>query len=333
MNQDIKNFMRYRLSRIISDLRNGFCVCLVENARKTFFFCNQTIHPEIFNNLPKYQIIATEEYFNHHYNKQLKGNVVLNSDYSFIKHTSSIQNIAIQITKAAELQPILIQIDDTSPIPSVPYETIDVNDISHDIINFRYELTFLAKSPIQLTNAPNSELYAFASKFGGHTHYAILINNPLKVENPLVRIHSSCYTGDLLSSLRCDCRDQLQESISFMNQTNGILLYIMQEGRGIGLANKIIAYNFQQKQKLDTVESNFAVGFQDDERSFVPASKILEYFNKTSIRLITNNPKKVNDLPEAITVTETIPTFLKPNKYNQEYLKVKQNKMGHTIKV
>ena len=327
MNQN--NFMRFKTARIISDLRNGFCVCLVENARKTFFFCRNTIHPETLATLQHYNIITTKEWYNHHYNANAKSNVVLNADFTFQRNTTPLEDIALQITKTAELQPIIIS---TETEPQVPFETVDINDLSFDIKSFRYEITLMAKSKIQLHNAPNSEIYAFSSKFGGHEHYAILINDPLKEASPLVRIHSSCYTGDLLASLRCDCRDQLQESIALMNKTSGILLYIMQEGRGIGLANKILAYNYQQEQNLDTVESNFAVGFKDDERSFLPAFTILQHLGKKSIRLVTNNPKKANDLTQfGIDVTETVPTYFSPHEHNQEYLQVKKDKMGHVI--
>ena len=323
---------RYKISRVISDLRNGFCVCLVKNASKTLFFCKNTIHPEILENLKNYTIVTTKEYFNYNYNQNVTDNVVLSKNYSFQYNANVTDNLAIQLAKVAELEPILIRIEGIEPL--TPFEEINVDDIDYDIRNFQYEVSFLAKSKIQLAKAQNAEIYAFGSKFGGHEHYAILINNPLEKEYPLVRIHSSCYTGDLLTSLRCDCRDQLQESISFMNKTSGILLYIMQEGRGIGLANKIKAYSLQQEQGLDTVESNLALGFEDDERSFVPAFKILEFFQKTSIRLITNNPKKVGDLSSFnINVVETVPTYLNPHEYNQEYLQVKKDKMGHEIEV
>ncbi len=336
------NNKRYVISRVISDLRNGFCVCLVQNARKTFFFCKQTIHPDVLNLIKNCKVVTTKEYFNHHYKSDASGvqtqNVILGqtvSDsgerwFSFEQNAGEIENFAIQIVKTAELQPILISTE--TEIEGIPFETINVNNIDFDIKIFQYEISFIAKANIQLVKAPKAEIYAFGSKFGGHEHYAILVNDPLKEENPLVRIHSSCYTGDLLASLRCDCRDQLQEAIAFMNNSSGILLYVMQEGRGIGLANKIKAYNFQQEQGLDTVESNFAVGFEDEERSFLPACKMLEFFGKNAVRLITNNPKKSQDLENlGIQVLETVPTYFKPNEFNAEYLQVKKEKMGHIL--
>lgn len=333
---------RYIISRVISDLRNGFCVCLVKNARKTFFFCKNTIHPEILKEINDCKVVTTKEFFNIHYKGDAAGvqsqNVVLSQVksesgerwFSFERNSDDVENFAIQLTKTAELQPILIETE--TAIEGIPFEVVNFDDFAFDIKTFQYEISFIAKADIQLAHAPKAEIYAFGSKFGGHEHYAILVNNPLKEENPLVRIHSSCYTGDLLASLRCDCRDQLQEAITFMNNSSGILLYVMQEGRGIGLANKIKAYNLQQEQGLDTVESNFAVGFEDEERSFLPASKMLEFFGKHAVRLITNNPKKANDLETlGIKVLETVPTYFNPNEFNAEYLKVKKEKMGHIL--
>jgi GTP cyclohydrolase II len=212
----------------------------------------------------------------------------------------------------------------------VPYETINTDEIDFDIKEFQYEINFISKADIQLANAPHCAIYAFSSKYGGYEHYAILVNNPLAENVPLVRIHSSCYTGDLISSLRCDCGDQLKNSITEMNKTSGILLYIMQEGRGIGLANKIKAYGLQQECGLDTVDSNLALGFEGEERSFTPAAKILEYFGKNEINLMTNNPKKAGDLLlYGIKIAKITPTYFKPHKENQEYLQIKKEKMGH----
>ena len=337
------NNKRYIISRVISDIRNGFCVCLVKNARKTFFFCKNTIHPEILSKIKDCNIVTTKEYFNHHFVGDASGiateSVILkqnlsNNDrwFSFDRVANDVEIFALQLAKTAELQPILIEIDTMDGLNNIPFETIEIDNVDFDIKTFQYEISFIAEAKIQLAKAPNAEIYAFCSKFGGHEHYAILVNNPLKETNPLVRIHSSCYTGDLLASLRCDCRDQLQETIALMNESSGILLYIMQEGRGIGLANKIKAYSLQQESGLDTVESNLALGFEDDERSFLPAVKMLEFFNKKSIRLITNNPKKAHDIEQfGISVIETVPTYFNPNQYNAEYLQVKKDKMGHTI--
>ena len=168
-------------------------------------------------------------------------------------------------------------------------------------------------------------------------HYIIKIGNPEKDKAPLVRIHSSCYTGDLLASLRCDCREQLQETIKFIAENKeyngGYVLYLMQEGRGIGLENKIEAYRLQQEGGLDTVDSNLALGFGEDERNFTPAFKLLQFLKIKDICLITNNPKKGEDIKHfGINVVKTIPTFFKPNEYNSEYLHIKETRMNHSFK-
>lgn len=346
----------YKIARTIADIRNGFCMSIVKNARKTFYFAKNTIHPNIFDILPKFEIITTKEWYNfniagesllaleylsgHRIQKprdkvsSVDKHVVLGTDMSFLRETDDVDMMAIQIAKTAELEPILIRISHQDYVPEVPFEIIDFSAIDFDIKHFQYEINFLAKADIQLSIAQNCQVYAFGSRFGGHEHYAILVNNPLSEKYPLVRVHSSCYTGDLLSSLRCDCGDQLKNSIAEMNKTSGILLYIMQEGRGIGLANKIKAYELQQKCGLDTVDSNIAIGFEGEERSFMPAAKMLQYFEKLEIRLMTNNPKKSSDLlSSGIKIIETVPTYFKPHNHNQDYLKVKKERMGHIFDV
>jgi GTP cyclohydrolase II len=324
---------RYKLARTIADIRNGFCMLIVKNASKTFYFTKNTIHPDVLTNLPNYEIVTTKELYNFNNKSENSAfNVVLKNDMSFSCNANDSDNMAIQIAKIAEIQPVLLKITDQNYTPEVPFETINYDDINFAINHFQYELTFLAKAKIQLSIAQNCEIYAFGSKFGGHQHYAILVNNPLLEQTPLVRVHSSCYTGDLISSLRCDCGDQLKNSIIEMNKTSGILLYIMQEGRGIGLANKIKAYELQQSCGLDTVESNLALGFEGEERSFIPAAEMLKFFKKTEIKLMTNNPKKGEDLlTNGIMVKELTPTYFKPHKENQVYLQIKKEKMGHIL--
>lgn len=321
---------RYKLARIIADLRNGFCMSIVKNARKTLYFAKDTIHIEVLKALPKHEILTTKEWFSFNKKEERLQNVILNENLDFLQNASDCDDLAIKIVKIAELMPMLIKIDGENFQPEVPFENIDFNEINFEVRDFQCEISLISKAQIQLSVAQNCEIYIFGSKYGGHQHYAILVNNPIVEKVPLVRVHSSCYTGDLISSLRCDCGDQLKNAIAEMNKSSGILLYIMQEGRGIGLANKIKAYELQQSCELDTVESNTAIGFEDDERSFVPAAKILEYFGKNEINLLTNNPKKAEDLSSlGIKILKTTPTCFNPHKENEEYLKVKQEKMGH----
>jgi GTP cyclohydrolase II len=148
----------------------------------------------------------------------------------------------------------------------------------------------------------------------------------------MVRIHSQCITGDILDSLKCDCGQQLKDSIKLMAQADeGILIYLAQEGRDIGLLNKLRAYALQEKG-MDTVEANLALGFKDDERLYYPVKEILKQLNVNSIKLITNNPKKIDHLTNlGIKVIERIPIKIKANKYNTKYLKTKSKKSGHIL--
>jgi len=146
---------------------------------------------------------------------------------------------------------------------------------------------------------------------------------------PLVRIHSECLTGDALGSLKCDCGEQLAYALKEINKNGGMVIYLRQEGRGIGLFNKVNAYALQDKG-LDTVEANHQLGFEADMRDFSIVEDILSYFNIKKIKLLTNNPRKIFAFKN-IEVVERIPIKMKPNPYNENYLKTKQIKLGHLL--
>lgn len=149
-------------------------------------------------------------------------------------------------------------------------------------------------------------------------------------EIPLVRIHSECMTGDVFHSVMCDCYKQLQKSMEMISESEyGILIYMRQEGRGIGLFEKIKAYELQ-RSGYDTVDANLKLGFEADCRRYDAAVDILKSFNINRIRLITNNPDKVNQLDSlGITITERVPCIITPNKYNKVYMETKKRRMGH----
>ncbi len=144
---------------------------------------------------------------------------------------------------------------------------------------------------------------------------------------PIVRVHSECLTGDAIGSLKCDCRDQLEFALHSIEKSGGMVIYLRQEGRNIGLLNKINAYALQDKG-LDTVEANHQLGFGADERTYEMVEFILNYFNIKKIKLLTNNPKKIESL-NGIKIVERLPIIQGVNKYNEDYLEVKKNKMGH----
>src|SRR5436190_13932464 len=173
---------------------------------------------------------------------------------------------------------------------------------------------------------------AFWNKRDGKDHAAFVHGDPTCSEDVPVRLHSECLTGDAIGSLRCDCRDQLEESLRMIGKMDkGILLYLRQEGRGIGFVNKIRAYGLQD-HGYDTVEANLALGFRDDEREYSIAAHMLHSLKVQSIRLITNNPRKIADLTShGIKITGRIPLVVPPNPYNRFYLKTKAAKSGHLI--
>jgi GTP cyclohydrolase II len=175
-------------------------------------------------------------------------------------------------------------------------------------------------------------IVAFWNNRDEKDHVAIVHGEVMGRENVPVRLHSECLTGDALGSLRCDCRDQLGVALErIANEPFGIVLYLRQEGRGIGLLNKIRAYQLQDGG-LDTVDANLALGFRDDERDFAVAAHMLHTLGTRSIRLMTNNPKKVDELRRyQINVVERMPHIIPPNEHNQFYLETKSRRSGHWI--
>lgn len=212
------------------------------------------------------------------------------------------------------------------------YHTVTAAEIAAYEDAVAYSLKEVCRAPLNLKSAAAAEIIGFRPASGGREHYAIIVGNGLKVKTPLIRVHSSCYTGDLLASLACDCRDQLHEAIHFMQEAGGgIVLYLMQEGRGIGLVNKLRTYRLQS-HGLDTVEANQALGFDDDERPFLPAAEMLKRLKVKSVRLLTNNPRKVKELERfGIKVAERVPHVMHAHAAREKYLSVKSARMGHLL--
>lgn len=163
-------------------------------------------------------------------------------------------------------------------------------------------------------------------------HHVALVKGDIKgKENILVRVHSECLTGDTFHSLRCDCGEQLEKALSMIGKQEGVLLYLRQEGRGIGLLNKIKAYSLQD-QGMDTVEANENLGFKPDERDYTIGAQILADLGLTTIKLLTNNPKKIKGLEKyKLKIVERIPLIIDPNKHTEKYLKAKKEKLGHLL--
>ncbi len=204
-----------------------------------------------------------------------------------------------------------------------------------DLIAYRLEKETLIKEEVRVempTKYGHFELIAFTQLNTGETHMALKKGSWQKDEPVLVRVHSSCMTGDILGSLRCDCGDQLHHALAMIEaEGKGLVLYMNQEGRGIGLINKLKAYKLQE-QGLDTVEANIKLGFGMDERDYGVGAQILRELGITKMKLITNNPRKrAGMLGYGLEVTETVPIEIKPNTHNRKYLFTKRDKLGHEI--
>jgi GTP cyclohydrolase II len=175
-------------------------------------------------------------------------------------------------------------------------------------------------------------LVGFWNNRDGKEHVAMVLGDVVGGAEVPVRLHSECLTGDVMGSLRCDCRDQLTGGLeAIQRHGRGVLLYLRQEGRGIGLINKIRAYALQE-QGLDTVEANLALGFRDDERDYAVAAHMLHSLRLRSLRLITNNPEKIRQLTQhRLEVVDRIPHVIPPNPYNRFYLETKARRSGHHL--
>lgn len=187
-----------------------------------------------------------------------------------------------------------------------------------------------ARLPLEVSEA--GRLHVFRPEDGGEEHYAIEIGRPDRNAPVLCRLHSACFTGDLLGSLKCDCGPQLRAALAKMGgEGHGVLLYLNQEGRGIGLANKMRAYSLQD-QGFDTVEANHRLGFEDDERDFRLGADILKTMGFSAVRLLTNNPRKVEMMAQCgVHVAERVALAVGENRHNTDYLATKAAKSGHLL--
>ncbi|MCZ6605780.1 MAG: GTP cyclohydrolase II [Alphaproteobacteria bacterium] len=250
---------------------------------------------------------------------------------------TKLATAAIDLNKLARLLPAAV-VTPISPAPVDPVVWAAAHDILAlgitDIEEYRFagarSLTRVAEARLPLAQAENTRIIAFRPGDGGIEHLALVIGEPPSEAPVLVRLHSECFTGDLLGSLRCDCGDQLHGAIEAIAKAgSGVLLYLAQEGRGIGLVNKLRAYGLQDRG-ADTAEANEQLGFDADERIYLPAAEMLRQLGYRRVRLLTNNPHKVTALAHCgISVDERVPHAFPSNGHNAFYLATKAARFGH----
>lgn len=227
---------------------------------------------------------------------------------------------ALRLARSAGLLPALWLVDPALASPEVA---------SDALAELRPTVTLVARANLPLEGLPETQILAYRASDDGQEHVALLVG-AFGGQPPLVRLHSECLTGDVFGSLKCDCGPQLKEALRIIGAAGGgILLYLRQEGRGIGLANKLRAYSLQDRG-LDTVEANQRLGFADDERDYGHAAAILAQLGIPEVRLLTNNPAKVEGLEAAgIKVVERVAHHMPANPHNADYLAAKRSKSGH----
>jgi GTP cyclohydrolase II len=242
--------------------------------------------------------------------------------------------MTIQLMKSAQLLPAAVAVDIENPMEFAFQQGLTLIPIAeaapHLGQNSPLHPVVHARLPMQASEA--GKLHIYRPENGGEEHYAIEIGRPDREKPVLARLHSACFTGDVLGSLKCDCGPQLNAALAQMGQAGeGVLLYMNQEGRGIGLANKMRAYSLQD-QGFDTVEANHRLGFEDDERDFRLGADILRRLGFAQVRLLTNNPNKVKMMQDSgITVTERVPLRVGETPQNKGYLATKARKSGHLM--
>jgi 3,4-dihydroxy 2-butanone 4-phosphate synthase / GTP cyclohydrolase II len=250
----------------------------------------------------------------------------------------------IDLARLAGLEPagVLVEImNEDGSMARLPQlellaQKFDVKIISiKDLIEYRLKIDSLIEEIVRVempTAFGHFKLIAFREKETKQEHLALIKGTWEKDEPVLVRVHSSCFTGDILGSLRCDCGEQLHSAMQMVEKEGkGVVLYMNQEGRGIGLFNKLKAYKLQE-EGMDTVEANLHLGLPMDARDYGVGAQILRTLNVSKLKLISNNPKKrAGLLGYGLEIVETVPVRITPNEHNQKYLETKRDKLGHEI--
>ncbi len=258
-----------------------------------------------------------------------------------VSHAPAIAETAIELAKLARLLPAIV----LGPLSRDPGNKRRDWAREQDLIyveaqqvlayeeNAARNLQQVAQAHVPLEGAENARILAWRPSDGGKEHLAIVVGEIDPTEPVLVRLHSECFTGDLLGSLRCDCGVQLRGAIAEIAKLgSGVLLYLAQEGRGIGLVNKLRAYELQDDGGFDTIDANEQLGFDADERIYAPAATMLDRMGIKRVRLMTNNPEKISQLARhGIEVVERVAHAFPANGHNENYLRTKAERAGHLL--
>lgn len=244
---------------------------------------------------------------------------------------AALHRAAILLCKQAHLLPAALVVPVTALTAGVP-EGLTLVEAAEAALGLTAEMEEIAAARVPLRVSEAGRVHVFRPRDGSEEHYAVEIGAPDRAAPVLCRLHSACFTGDVMGSLKCDCGPQLQAALEQIGQAGGgVLLYLNQEGRGIGLANKMRAYALQD-QGFDTVEANHRLGFEDDERDFRIGANILREMGFSRVRLLTNNPRKVAMMQGCgLDVVERVPLRVGRTRFNAGYLDTKAAKSGHLL--
>lgn len=244
-----------------------------------------------------------------------------------VKQAASLEMSCVKLAKLSRLLPAAVLVDCSENSDAF---CVEADAVENYMKTAAHSLRIVSRARVPLEDAEHAQVVAFRPRDGGIEHLAIVVGE-LKTDAPvLIRMHSECFTGDLMGSLRCDCGNQLRGAISEIAKAgSGILLYLAQEGRGIGLVNKLRAYQLQDTG-FDTVDANLQLGFDSDERDYLPAAQMLSLLGVSQVKLLTNNPLKVAALAkQGIDVVERVAHIFPSNEHNDGYLRTKAAKSGH----
>jgi GTP cyclohydrolase II len=258
--------------------------------------------------------------------------VVLGEGVPHAKCADELATAAVKLAKSGQLLPALLVGPTSVEAAPATVLAVRVDQVERYAHPTDGDLIRVSEARVPLRAEESSRLVLFRDRRDASEHVAVIVGNPDASGVVPVRAHSSCFTGDLLGSLRCDCGEQLQTAVERLHdEGGGVLLYLAQEGRGIGLANKLRAYQLQD-EGLDTVDADRHLGFSADERSYAIAAAMLKSMGFMRIRLLTNSPHKVRELrARGIDVAEIESLLAPPNAHNQRYIRTKRDRAGHMI--